>query len=239
MFVPTESFCLLSPKRIIWLKTKSCVTNWHTLQTLHLRSLFSYIHKHQYVNIYQYSKADEHTGGEETRLQWGRERRVRRNLLEAPAAIATVHLASVQQQGRTHHLTGAVCLVLRVYLHPPVVHPVHHLTTKAMSYELVCQSDFLVLGFQDSEEWMAIIRLLSTIVTISIISSFCNKWEDDRLLLFCAHWLRLVLCMGMVIGEVYGLMQHHFLLYPAKKNILVQVVQRSSMTALTCLIDSR
>lgn len=91
-------------------------------------------------------------------------------------------------------------------------------TTKAMSYELVCQSDFFVLGFQDNEEWMAIIRLLSTIVTISIISSFCNKWDDDRLLLFCAHWLRLVLFMGMVMGEVYSLVQHLILLSPANKS---------------------
>lgn len=53
-----------------------------------------------------------------------------------------------------------------------------------------CPSDFLVIGMQAGEEGGTPIRVLSTLITVSIVSSWCNTRKIKALLLFFSHWLR-------------------------------------------------
>lgn len=61
-----------------------------------------------------------------------------------------------------------------------------------VAFELVCVSDFVVIGFAPHEKGTYLVRLASTIITVSIVSSWCNKKNIVRLLLFFSHWLRSV-----------------------------------------------
>lgn len=51
-------------------------------------------------------------------------------------------------------------------------------------------SDINSVGMQPMEDWTLLVRVLSTIVASSIISSWVDKWKSQRLLLFFAHWCR-------------------------------------------------
>lgn len=55
--------------------------------------------------------------------------------------------------------------------------------------ELVCQSDFPVVGFVEGERATSVVRTVCTLITVSIISSWCSRRNIGRLLLFFSHWL--------------------------------------------------
>lgn len=68
--------------------------------------------------------------------------------------------------------------------------------------ELVCPSDFLVIGFQEGEKPTSVLRTVCTLITVSIISSWCSRRNIARLLLFFSHWLR---CVRWQDGEEHVL----------------------------------
>lgn len=56
-------------------------------------------------------------------------------------------------------------------------------------YVQQCQSDFVVIGMQNGEAGGTVIRIITTMITVSIVSSWCNSKKIRRLLLFFLHWL--------------------------------------------------
>lgn len=63
---------------------------------------------------------------------------------------------------------------------------------EAMSYPFlrVCESDFIVIGMQDGEGMVFPVRMVSTLIAVSVTSSWFSWPRISRLRLFFAHWLR-------------------------------------------------
>lgn len=55
-----------------------------------------------------------------------------------------------------------------------------------------CEGGFLAVGIQPGEAPGTLIRVLSTLITVSITSAWFNYRKITRLLLFFSHWLRYV-----------------------------------------------
>lgn len=58
------------------------------------------------------------------------------------------------------------------------------------THELTCTSDFWVATEMSGEDWGTMWHMAMTLVTVSIMSSWCNAHKIKRLLLFFTHWLR-------------------------------------------------
>ncbi|CAM9897288.1 unnamed protein product [Scytosiphon promiscuus] len=56
-------------------------------------------------------------------------------------------------------------------------------------FSFTCTSDFPSIGYQPGEKICTMVRVLCTLITVSIISSWCNKRIVERYLLFFTHWL--------------------------------------------------
>lgn len=59
--------------------------------------------------------------------------------------------------------------------------------------EVACHNDMLSVGMQPGEAEALPIRMISTIVTASILSAWCDRSKMQRKLLFFAHWSRCIL----------------------------------------------
>lgn len=57
-------------------------------------------------------------------------------------------------------------------------------------YVQTCTTDFIVIGMQAGEAEATIARIVCTMVTVSLVSLWCNARKIKRLLLFFSHWLR-------------------------------------------------
>lgn len=76
------------------------------------------------------------------------------------------------------------------------------------SFTLSCDSDFLVLGMQEGEALATPVRIFTTLIALSITSSWFSWDKIARLRLFFAHWLRcaavfaqLSVCLGWAGGR--------------------------------------
>lgn len=72
-----------------------------------------------------------------------------------------------------------------------------------ISHTLTCESDFLVLGLQVGEDYSTPIRVLSTLIAVSVTSAWFSRKRIARLRLFFAHWLRYA-CVCSVCCVVSG-----------------------------------
>ncbi|CAM9119172.1 unnamed protein product [Ectocarpus sp. 6 AP-2014] len=68
----------------------------------------------------------------------------------------------------------------------------------ASPYTLTCEAGFLVAGMQEGENYLTPIRVLSTLIAVSVVSAWCNRAKIKRLSLFFSHWLS-----GAVLGLSY------------------------------------
>lgn len=66
-------------------------------------------------------------------------------------------------------------------------------------FELTCPSDLHVTGETTGEAFSTMWRIVMTLVTVSIVSSWRNCETIKRLMLFFAHWLRCV-CTARVFS---------------------------------------
>ncbi|CAM9240864.1 unnamed protein product [Ectocarpus sp. 4 AP-2014] len=58
-----------------------------------------------------------------------------------------------------------------------------------MSTILSCETGFKAIGLQEGEDNLTPIRVLSTLVSVSVVSAWCSWTKVKRLSLFFAHWL--------------------------------------------------
>ncbi|CAM9814346.1 unnamed protein product [Ectocarpus fasciculatus] len=65
---------------------------------------------------------------------------------------------------------------------------------------LSCETGFTAIGLQDGEDQLTPIRVLSTLVSVSVVSAWCSWTKIKRLSLFFAHWLS-----GLVWGLCFVL----------------------------------
>ncbi|CAM9508298.1 unnamed protein product [Ectocarpus fasciculatus] len=65
----------------------------------------------------------------------------------------------------------------------------------ASPYTLTCETGFLVAGMQEGENYLTPIRVLSTLISVSVVSAWCSRAKIKRLSLFFSHWLS-----GAVLG---------------------------------------
>eukprot|EP00752_Nemacystus_decipiens_P002513 g2360.t1 len=74
-------------------------------------------------------------------------------------------------------------------------------------YSVVCMSDFPSMGYQPGEKVATLVRLASTLISVSIISSWCNKEVVGRYMLFFVHYLAGLLhqLAQMVLAEIVAL----------------------------------
>lgn len=59
-----------------------------------------------------------------------------------------------------------------------------------MEFEKQCPSEYVVAGFQDGEKALSVVRLVSTAISVSIISSWYVRDRLGGMLIFFIHWLR-------------------------------------------------
>lgn len=57
-------------------------------------------------------------------------------------------------------------------------------------YELTCTTELPVTGEKTGEAFATMWRIILMLVTVSVVSSWCNGDKVKRLMLFFAHWLR-------------------------------------------------
>ncbi|CAN0296803.1 unnamed protein product, partial [Ectocarpus sp. 4 AP-2014] len=62
--------------------------------------------------------------------------------------------------------------------------------TMELPNTLTCETGFSVVGMQEGENYLTPIRVLSTLVAVSVVSAWCNLAKIKRLSLFFSHWLR-------------------------------------------------
>ncbi|CAN0544844.1 unnamed protein product [Ectocarpus sp. 12 AP-2014] len=67
-----------------------------------------------------------------------------------------------------------------------------------MSTILSCETGFTAIGLQEGEGKITPIRVISTLVSVSVVSAWCSWTKVKRLSLFFAHWLRYGRC-GLIL----------------------------------------
>ncbi|CAM9325465.1 unnamed protein product [Pylaiella littoralis] len=75
------------------------------------------------------------------------------------------------------------------------------------SFSVTCTSDFPSIGYQPGEKVVTLVRVVCTLISVSIISSWCNKQTVTRYLLFFAHWISGLVhqLAEMVLAELVSL----------------------------------
>lgn len=68
--------------------------------------------------------------------------------------------------------------------------PAEQAALLAAAYTLTCQGGFPVVGMQAGEASGTAVRVVCTLVTVSITSAWFRYGKVTRLLLFFSHWLR-------------------------------------------------
>lgn len=100
------------------------------------------------------------------------------------------------------------------------------------THELTCTSDFWVATEMSGEDWGTMWHMAMTLVTVSIMSSWCNAHKIKRLLLFFTHWLSgLLFQVSQVIS---GTML--YVCWANKENLwMIQTLKYIEMTAVNML----
>lgn len=106
------------------------------------------------------------------------------------------------------------------------------------SFTVECEGDFMVVGMKSGEVVGTIVRLVCTLVTVSITSSWFGGHKVKRLLLFFSHWLRsawcelpdilLLLqyvlccccCSCLVVGGIYASRALHLVFWTTENRLL-------------------
>lgn len=58
-----------------------------------------------------------------------------------------------------------------------------------------CESEFEIIGPIEGEEAGSMVRILLSLVTFSLVSSWLDRSKIARLLLFFSHWMRYAMYM--------------------------------------------